>query len=61
MPAYSAHDNVLSTKLLTLFSEDAEHSVTSRQGMVVSFNPETGTPIAVSINFTITHVDSKIA
>ena len=56
MPAYSADDNVLSTKLLTLFNEKGKHGI-SRQGLVVSFNPETGTPIAVSIKFTKTYIN----
>ena len=52
MPAYSSDDNILFTKLLTLFRENPKHGIPARQGLVVSFNPETGTPIAVSINFT---------
>ena len=51
MPAYSSNDKTLSTKLVTLYSENAKIGVPSHQGVVVSFDPMTGTPVAVSIKF----------
>ena len=49
MPAYSAKDNALATKLVTLYSDNAKLGIPSHQGIVISFDPKTGTPVAVSI------------
>jgi len=61
MPAYSSDDKILSTKLVSLYSENAKLGIPSHQGIVVSFNPETGTPMALLDAESITNLRTAAA
>ncbi len=47
MPAYLPLANVLTTKLVTLFPENAGTSLPTHQAVIVAFDPTTGEPIAL--------------
>eukprot|EP00795_Rhopilema_esculentum_P009324 gene9324-17024_t len=61
MPAYSSNDGILSTKLVSLYSENSELGLPSHQGVVVSFDPKTGTPSAVLDAESITNLRTAAA
>eukprot|EP00794_Sanderia_malayensis_P009105 gene9105-10078_t len=61
MPAYSASDNALATKLVTLYSNNDALGLPSHQGIIVSFDAATGTPNAILDAESITNLRTAAA
>src|SRR5262245_52800057 len=47
MPAYLPGADALSTKLVSVFPDNARRAVPTHQALIAMFEPETGTPVAV--------------
>lgn len=54
MPAYSAHDDVLATKIVAFYQRDQSSSIPAHQASVLLFDPEHGTLKAVMDGTVIT-------
>lgn len=54
MPAYLPSFSALTTKLVTVFPANAEAGIPTHQAVIVAFDPDTGTPLALMDAISIT-------
>ena len=52
MPGYSAKDNALAVKLITVFPENEKQNLPSHNSYIMVFDTSTGLPQAVSMRAT---------